>query len=160
MEVLTRDYGIISVDEGSIIRFDEGIFGFEEYHNYVLLDGSATGAATAGGSPFKCLQSLEESSLAFVLIDPFAVKPDYEFTLGEELAAALDIREMEDVAVLSIVVVPEDVSKACFNLKAPLVINARLRKGVQHIVDGDEYKVRHNILDELEKGRRLSQTSA
>ena len=154
MDVLTRDYGIISVGEESIIRFDDGILGFEGYHNYILLDDGS------GGSPFKCLQSMEESSLAFVLIDPFAVKPEYEIELDEELTASLDIRDMKDVVVLSIVVVPDDVSKACFNLKAPLVINARLRKGVQYIVDNDEYKVRHYILDELDKGKRESPTSA
>ena len=157
MDVMTRDYGIIPVDEGSIIRFDDGILGFEDYHNYVLLDG---GGGSGGGSPFKYLQSMEESSLAFVLIDPFAVKPDYEITVGEELAASLGITDMKDVVVLSIVVVPEDVSKSCFNLKAPLIINARLRKGAQHIVDSDEYKVRHYILDELEKGKRASPTPA
>jgi flagellar assembly factor FliW len=158
MDVLTRDYGIITVDVSSIIRFDEGILGFEEYHNYVLLDDNSGGGG--GGSPFKCLQSLEESSLAFTLIDPFAVMADYEIALDDGLVASLGISDMEDVVVLSIVVVPEDASKASFNLKAPLVINARQRKGAQYIVGSDEYLVRHYILDELDKGKRASKNSA
>ena len=145
MNVNTRDYGEIEVNETAIIQFEEGILGFEEYRNFVLLDDSN------GESPFRCLQSLEESDLAFVVIDPFIVKPDYEITLGEELLDRLGIDSKEDVLILAIVVVPEDVSQISFNLRAPVVLNVNQRKGMQYVVDNDRYRVRHLIFEELEK---------
>ena len=145
MNITTRDYGIIEVNEDSVIRFDNGILGFEEYQNFILLDDSN------GESPFRCLQSLEESDLAFVVIDPFIVKPDYEITLGEDLLERLDIKSKEDVLILAIVVVPEDVSLISFNLRAPIVLNVNQRKGVQYVVENDRYQVRHMIFEELEK---------
>jgi flagellar assembly factor FliW len=152
MEIVTRDYGTVDIDESSVIRFDDGIIGFEGYHDYVLLDDSS------GESPFRCLQSLEESSLAFILLDPFAVKPDYEISLDDGVTAELEIAGGEDVVILAIVVVPEDITKMSFNLKAPIVVNGRLRKGVQYIVDSNEYKVRHSVMEEIEntkkRGRR------
>jgi flagellar assembly factor FliW len=143
MEILTRDYGAINVDESSVIRFDDGILGFEERRDFVLLDG------VGEESPFKCLQSAEESGLAFVMLDPFIVKPDYEISLGDDLIDSLGIQSADDVAILAIVVVSENIEKMSFNLKAPVVINTRLRKAAQYVVDSDKYKVRHYIIDEL-----------
>ena len=145
MEIVTRDYGVIEINEELIIRFDDGILGFEPYKNYILLDDSN------GESPFRCLQSMEESDLAFILMDPFAVDPDYEITLGEDIVETLMIESSDDVLVLAVVVVPEDIKKTSINLKAPLVFNVKLRKGAQYIVDGDKYKIRHNVMDEIEK---------
>ncbi|MCL2165240.1 MAG: flagellar assembly protein FliW [Oscillospiraceae bacterium] len=145
MEIVTRDYGVININQELIIRFDEGILGFEMYKNYILLDDSN------GESPFRCLQSMEESDLAFILMDPFAVDPEYEITLGEDIVETLMIESSDDVLVLAVVVVPEDIKKTSINLKAPLVFNVKLRKGAQYIVEGEKYKIRHYVMDEIEK---------
>ena len=145
MEVNTRDYGVIDVDESAIIRFEDGIIGFEGYRDYVLIDDAA------GQSPFRRLQSVEDSGLAFILLDPFSVKPDYEFMMEDDLIERLSVENANEVVVLAIVVVPDDVKKISFNLKAPLVINANLRKGVQYVVDRSNYGVRHYLFEELER---------
>jgi flagellar assembly factor FliW len=154
VEILTRDYGEIVVDDASVIRFDDGILGFEEYRSYVLLDDSS------GESPFKCLQSIEESSLAFILLDPFTVKPEYEVSLGDDVIEALGIEAAGEVAILAIVVVPENIEKMSFNLKAPIVINTKLRKGAQYIVDSDKYRVRHYIMDEISNRKAADRQDA
>ena len=157
MEVATRDYGIVEIDESAIIRFEEGIIGFESYHDYVLLDSSDE------PSPFRSLQSIEDSSLAFMLLDPFTVRPDYEVEISEDAAALLSIADNEDIAIFAIVVVPDNIKMMSINLKAPIIINARVNKGAQYIVDKAEYSVRHYLTDEIEraKNRRLyeSQTA-
>ncbi|MDR1439382.1 MAG: flagellar assembly protein FliW [Clostridiales bacterium] len=153
MEILTRDYGKIVVDEASVIRFDEGILGFEEYRNFVLLDDSS------GESPFRCMQSMEESGLAFILLDPFIVKPEYEITLGDDIIEALGIKAVDEVVILAIVVVPEKIEHMSFNLKAPIVINTKLRKGMQYVVENDKYKVRHYIMGEINSQKAAAQQS-
>ena len=151
MEITTRDYGTVEIEESSIIRFDEGIIGFENYHEYVLLDGSDE------PSPFRCLQSIEDCGLAFMLLDPFIVRPDYEVEISEDAAAQLSIDSNEDIAIFAIVVVPENVKMMSYNLKAPIIINARVNKGAQYIVEKAEYGVRHYLTDEIErvKSQRL-----
>ena len=143
MEILTRDYGTIEVDEASVIRFEDGLFAFDDYHDYVLLDDSN------GESPFRCLQSIEESNLAFVMMDPFEIKSDYEIVLGEDLIESLDITELDGILILSIVSVPEDVKKSSINLRAPIIINVNKCKGAQYVVDNDQYRVRHYLINEV-----------
>ena len=194
MEILTRDYGVVEINAASIIHFDEGIIGFEDYHEFVLLDcsggenvgsgskvsgrshdngsgneeggsaydsnaGSEEGASGAGvgsnggSSPFRCLQSVEDGSLAFMLLDPFIVRPDYEVEIDDEVAARLSIENNEDIAIFSIVVVPENIKLMSFNLKAPIIINARVKKGTQYIVDNGDYGVRHYLADEIDRAK-------
>ena len=149
MEILTRDYGTVEIRESSIIRFSDGIIGFEGYHDYTLLD------IEDGSSPFKCLQSTEESSLAFILFDPFIVRPDYEVAIDDEAAARLSIDGNEEIVILAITVISEDIRAMSFNLKAPIVINARENKGIQYIVDNAEYGVRHYLSDEIERAKSM-----
>ena len=148
MKIRTRDYGEVEVDAASIINFDDGIIGFEECHDYILLDGGDD------MSPFKCLQSIDDCDLAFMLLDPFVVRPDYEAEIGDDAAARLSIDSDEDIAVFVIVVVPDDVKQMSFNLKAPIIINARAKKGAQYIVDNGDYSVRHYLADEIERLKR------
>jgi flagellar assembly factor FliW len=158
MEILTRDYGTVEIDKSAIIHFDNGLIGFEEYRDYVLLDIFPN----ERDSPFRCLQSLDERGLAFILINPFSVKPDYEISLDETIVKRLYLEDadignnVEDsdnncegsIVIMVITVIPEDITKMSFNLKAPLVINANIRKGEQYIVDNPKYKVRHYLSEE------------
>ncbi|MCL2060004.1 MAG: flagellar assembly protein FliW [Oscillospiraceae bacterium] len=151
MELMTRDYGVVDIDATSIIRFDEGIIGFEDYRDYVLLDGSDE------PSPFRCLQSVQDSSLAFMLMDPFIVRPDYEVEIDDEAATRLHIGSNEDIAIFVIVVVPENIKMMSINLKAPIIVNARVHMGAQYIVDKGDYSVRHYLADEVERTKSLQQ---
>ena len=150
MDILTRDYGTVDVDVSSIIRFENGIIGFEDFHEYVLLDCS-----TDEPSPFRCLQSTEESSLAFMLFDPYAVRPDYEVEIDDDAIDWLSIDNSDDIVIMAIVVVPDEIKMMTINLKAPIIINARVNKGIQYIVDNSEYSVRHLITEEVERARNI-----
>jgi len=146
MEILTRDYGTVEIDEALVIRFENGIIGFEDYHDYVLLD-----CGDDEPSPFRCMQSTEESSLAFMLFNPFVLRPDYEVIIDDDTTTMLEIDGNDDIVILAIVVVPDDVKLMSMNLKAPIIINARNNKGIQYIVDDAEYGVRHYLTDEVER---------
>lgn len=145
MTINTRHFGDIEIDDKGIIDFVEGLPAFEEYRRYVLLkDGDES-------SPFRWLQCIDNADLAFAIVDPFAVKKDYEVELSPENIKLLGIEKAEDVATYSIVVVPEDASKISMNLKAPIIINIKSNMGKQVILDTDKYGVRHYILEELRR---------
>lgn len=140
----TKYFGEIDVSEEQVLEFCNGIPGFEDVRKYILIDNEEE------GSPFKWLQGIEGSKPAFVLVDPFAVKRDYEIDLGDDVLKQLDIKEAGEVAVFCIVVVPQDIKKMTMNLQAPLIINMAKKVGRQLILDTDRYGVRHYIMEELQ----------
>ncbi len=145
MLLQTKHFGEIEIDEKSIIEFDSGLPGFEELKEYTLI-GSEDET-----SPFRWLQCVKEPQVAFAVANPFLIVRDYDFELGDDAARRLEIENGEDAVVYVILVVPEDYQKISMNLKAPLIINSRNKKGAQIILDTDKYTVRHYILDELRR---------
>jgi len=145
MQLNTKHFGTIEIEENRIIDFPNGIPGFENSKKYTVLgDGDES-------SPFKWLQSVDTPELAFAIVDPFAVKKDYDIEISDDALEQLEIKTHEEVLVYSIVVVPDDLSKISMNLKAPLIINTRNKKGAQVVLDTDRYSVRHYILEELRR---------
>jgi len=147
MILKTKFFGEIEIEEHHILNFEHGLPGFENYRKFVLIDSGEE------GSPFKYLQSFDEQRLAFVLVDPFAIKKDYEIELDDEVLKELKINDHSQVEVYSIVVVPEDINKMTMNLQAPVIINRSANCGKQVILDTDRYGVRHYVLEELHRGR-------
>jgi flagellar assembly factor FliW len=141
----TKHFGPIEIAEEGIINFPDGIPGFEDVNNFILL-------STEGEeSPFKWLQSTDRPELAFAVVNPFMIKNDYDIDIGEEIDRRLEICDISDVLVLSVIVVPEDISKTSMNLKAPIIINMKKKLGAQVVLDTDRYSVRHYILEELRR---------
>lgn len=143
MMVKTKHFGEMYIDENGIIDFPEGIPGFDELKKYILLSPASE------ASPFKWLQSVEDSTVSFAVADPFYIKSDYEVNLDDNVLKTLMIEDQKDVLVLSIVLVPSDASKASINFKAPVIINLNKKKAMQVILDTDTYGVRHYIAQEL-----------
>jgi len=145
MLLKTKYFGEIEISEKDILKFDSGLPGFEQLKEYILL-GSEDET-----SPFKWLQSVDEPEVAFAIANPFLIVRDYDFELSNENAKRLVIEKGEDIAIYVIVVVPEEFKKMSMNLKAPLIINSKNKRGAQIILDTDKYTVRHYILDELRR---------
>lgn len=145
MLLKTKHFGEINIDETRIVTFEEGIPGFEELKRFaVLYNGDEA-------SPFRWLQCVDDGQIAFVVTNPFAIVADYDIEIPEEVTDNLDIERLEDVMVLSIVVVPDDINEMTINLKAPIVINTKNNRGIQVILDTDRYSVRHYIIEELRR---------
>lgn len=141
----TANFGELEVKEDEVIIFEDGLPGFESIKKFIIINTDEE------NSLFSWLQSLENPNLAFVIINPVYFRKDYLVTIDDVTISSLKIEAQEDVAIYSIVVVPKDVSKISANLKAPLIINLKNKKGKQVILDNGEYHVRHYILEELQK---------
>jgi len=141
VKVLTKAYGMVEVNERQKITFPSGLFGFESLKDYVLLD--------AEQKPFYWLQSLDEEKIAFVLIDPFLFRPDYEMDIDNEELVPIGITDPEKAVIFTIVTVPSDNSPMTANLQGPLVINRDSRLGVQAVLTDSRWKTKHDILAEL-----------
>ncbi|WAM37233.1 flagellar assembly protein FliW [Caldicellulosiruptor acetigenus] len=137
--VKSRVFGELEVSEENIIFFEEGIPAFENLKKFVIIKEDE--------SPFYWLQSIEDKDIAFVIINPFEIKPDYEFDLPDEVVSKLEIDSPQNVAVFCIVVIPEDVKQTRVNLKAPIIINVNKRKGMQYLLDDERYPLRYYLFE-------------
>jgi len=141
VKVATKAYGLIDVDERQKIIFPQGLFGFENLKNYLLLD--------AERQPFYWLQSIEMEQVAFVLLSPFLFRPDYELNISNEELAEIGIHSPEKALVFSIITIPPDGSPMTANLQGPLVINRDTRTGKQAVLSDTRWKTKHDIMAEL-----------
>ena len=145
MLIDTRHFGQIEIDEKGIIDFPEGLPGFEYVKKFVLLSNSDE------DNVFWWLQSVDKPDLAFVVIDPKYIKEDYEVDVPDGEVEVLNIDGKCDITVLSIVVVPEDITQMTANLKAPIIINNTNKKGKQVVLDCKNYSIKHYIMQELKQ---------
>lgn len=146
MKLNTKNFGELDIDEKKIISFPEGLPGFEEEKEFVIINNEDE------ENPFCWLQSVKNPDLAFVIVDPFFVFSDYSVDLSETVQEKLKIKDEKDVAVYSIVVVPEDLKKMTANLLGPIVINVRERLGKQVILDDPRYTTKHYIFPQEDRG--------
>ena len=139
MIIDTARFGQLDIDPQAIVNFKPGLLAFEALREYVLVD-------VPENPDFKWLQSTEEPDLAFLLVDPFVVKPEYRVELQVEMMEKLDICQPEDVLVYTIVSVPVGgFREATTNLIGPLVINWREKQGSQLVLEKDNLLVKYPL---------------
>ncbi len=148
MKLETKPFGEIEIEEKQKISFPSGILGFEDIKEFALLNAEQW--------PFYWLQSTEVPDLAFILIDPRIIYPEYNPDVDRDdySEILLDKSDIKDMLIFSIVTIPEDHKKMSANLQGPVIINKNKRLGKQFISINPNWKTRHYILEELsEKGR-------
>lgn len=144
MEITTKVFGTINVDEEKIVTFENGIIGFCDLKRFMLIhDAEQENAAITW------LQSIDEPAFAMPVMDPLLVNETYDPIIEDELLKCLGDLSVDDILVLVTVTVPSDLTKMTCNLMAPIIINADNRKACQVITEGDEYPVRYPIYDIL-----------
>ena len=117
----TSRFGDLEVEDSRIINFPEGIPGFSSLKRYVLMDYKDT--------PLKWLQSVDDPHVAFIVATPDTVTTGYRVSVDEPAMRILDLKQKEDLAVLLILRV--ETGKVIANLKAPLLLNSALMRGMQ-----------------------------
>lgn len=151
MQINSRLFGEIDINDDKIISFESGIIGFEEYTKYALIFDSEKESKNG----ILWLQSMEESQLAFPVIDPMQICDGYNPIVEDEWLEPIGgISNIDDIYVLAVLTVPSDLTKMTANLKAPLIINTETKKGCQMIVNNEEYSVRYNVYEYIERIRK------
>jgi flagellar assembly factor FliW len=139
MMIKTARLGELVVETRNIIDFNPGLLGFEDLTSFVLVD-------IAEIPNFKWLQSIENTELAFLLVDPFTIKKGYCVELNDDVLEKMEISVPEDVLVYSIVTVPKSGFKdATTNLVGPLIINWTKKKGKQIIFERDNNTIKYPL---------------
>lgn len=139
MLINTKFLGEVEIKESEIISFNQGLPGFREYQQFILLSLDAD-------LPLAVLQSTEEATIGFVVAFPFAFKQDYAFDLSDEDKEDLQIEKEEDVLTYSIVTLQENFVDSTINLLAPIIININKKLGKQIVLqDSEAYPLRFPV---------------
>ncbi len=149
MEITTKVFGTITIDDDKIIQFPNGIIGFPDLTEFTLVHDEEKGTES-----IHWLQSLQEPAFAMPVMDPLIVCPDYNPEVDDELLKVIGEIIPEELLVLVTVTVPKDLTKMSVNLRGPVVINAAEKKAIQIIVEGDEYPVKFPIYDILNNNKQ------
>ena len=124
LEIESR-LGKRNVDPTKIIEFPRGLVGFEGEHRFVLLQ-------IKPDAPLLVLQSIQTPQLGLLVTDPKFFLKDYVPQINEAERTLLQIKNLNDVAVLVTVTIPQgEPDKATLNLTGPIVINHHSCVGVQ-----------------------------
>ncbi len=127
----TSRFGELRIDPDTVVRMVDGIPGFAEFTRFVLLEVSPD-------EPLYWLQSVDDGELAFLCCVPWPYFPDYALELGDDDEAALDVDDVADLLVLTLLTVDRENDMVTANLLGPLVVNQRSRIARQVVMAGDQ----------------------
>jgi flagellar assembly factor FliW len=115
-------FGEFTVPVETVISIPSGIIGFPHTSKFVMLDHK---------HPFSWLHSVEDPNLAFVVVDGFEFGQQFDVKppVGDK---DTDLKADDEY----------DPRLTTANLKAPVFVNMRNRKGVQIIIDDPRYSTR------------------
>lgn len=138
-ELNTKYFGKLSYTDEELIHFEEGLFGFEAQHDFILI------CFEENSDSMLCLQSVSEESLAFIVINPFHFLPQYAPQLTESDLNSLKVDDENKLLFYVICVVQEPIQNSTANLKCPIVIHSETKKAKQVILDDTLYSFKHSF---------------
>ena len=120
------------------VQLPMGLLGFERIKDYLIV-------SNPDEEPFWWLQAKGDTALAFVVINPFLVVPDYNPDIPQSDTEFLGLNEPDDALLLNIVTVHKQ-GHATMNLKGPIVVNRHTLIAKQVVIaNASDYSVNHPL---------------
>ena len=126
----TLHFGEVELDDEFIFKFPEGLLGFEEYNQFVLISHEDT-------EPIKWLVSIDDPSIGFPLISPWII--DIEYNPGKSI-------DLSKEAVLAVVTLAKKNEDMTANLKAPLIFDTNTQTGKQFVLSSEKYSTNEQVI--------------
>lgn len=131
---VTNRFAEVGFDDDDVIEFPWGIPGFASLKRFLAL-------SLPERPNFIWLQSLEDPSVALPTADPWQAFPDYRPQLPSYAAAALNLQQPDDFAILCVIVTDSDTGEIAMNLLAPIVVNVKTWRARQVVLENSGYSV-------------------
>ena len=125
LAIETSRFGTLEIDDNKVITFPDGLLGFSNLKHYILLDYKDTA--------LKWLQSVGDPYIAFIVVEPTVLYPNYSINLDSTIREFLQLKNDYDLIIFLTIRVEE--KKVIANLNGPLLINATLMRGFQIVID-------------------------
>lgn len=88
---------------------------------------------------FSTLVALNEEQIRFTLCNPYALLPEYDFEIPDEMKTLLEIEEDSSIGVYAVVVMQNPLENSMVNLLAPVIVNLEKNYLAQVSLDGMDY---------------------
>ena len=145
LSIETPRFGTITFEKEEVIEFPAGLPGFDQEHEFLLVEPEAS-------RPLCFLQSVRDSALSFVCAPVGLVQPDYEGSLSkmdrEILALPLELLTpglcLEWLTILCF----ERPDLPTANLLGPVVVRRDVGFGVQSVREDSRYSARQPLFAE------------
>ena len=147
MDINTRDFGTVSVEEDALYRFPEGLYGFEDIHEFCIFSQSFDGEMD-----FIYLQATDSQYPCFLIFEPWDFYPGYTPSLTEGDLKSLEVKGPEELIFLSIATISLNPEELSLNVKSPVVLNPKTRIGRQVILENRDYPIRFQPFLNSRKG--------
>lgn len=131
MKTIQSRFGEIEYDPDNTLLFPEGLIGFEDLRDFVVMPNEKEG-------PLFWIQSIDDPQVAFILTDPTSFYFDYKVVPDGRERQKLGIDENADCLIVSVVSVPED-RKITLNLAAPILFAPESNRALQVILEGTKF---------------------
>jgi flagellar assembly factor FliW len=141
LSIDSKKLGKISVAADNVITFPQGLLG-AKFQRFALLEDPRL-------APCAVLQCVENPELAFIVMEPWKAVPDYK--PGSLVSALRDLgaESLQDLQVLVVMTIPRDQSQEpTANLLGPILLNRKLHRGKQVIIESPQYSNKHRIVPE------------
>lgn len=139
----TSRFGKIELNQEDILNFPEGILGFQDLRNFVLLDDP-------NDEIFAWLQSCETPHVAFPVLEPELFAENYKVNLTKSDLESLKLDSANKAKYFSIITIPDDPTQMTANLKAPIVININQKIARQCVLQDNSLAIREPIFTKLQ----------
>lgn len=149
MRITTLRFGELEIPDDKLIQMAKPVLGFEQLKKFCIIEGEDF-------EPFLWFQSVEEPSVAFIIVNPIFFNPDYHIEVNPKEIEELDIADIKTVETYAIVSIPSDPKRMSINLQGPILINTKTRLAKQLILVNSKYKVKHYMVDsKTESGKEV-----
>lgn len=133
MNKIASRFGEIEYDPSSVLNFPEGLIGFEELRDFVVMPNEKEG-------PLFWIQSIDDPQVALVLTDPTNFFLDYSVAPEEGESQKINLKDDEQFFSLVVVTVHPD-RQITLNLAAPILFAPQSNKAIQVILDNSGYDI-------------------
>lgn len=129
-KIITLQFGELYIEPKHIFYFPDGLLGFEDLREFVLISEEET-------IPFKWLISIEKPVIGFPLLSPWHI--DVSYNPGDDF-------NLEKEVIFVVVTLEDEKGLMTANMKAPIILDVETQKGRQVILPTDKYTPNHVIL--------------
>lgn len=163
MKIQNDYYGEVEYAQEDLVSIPAGFLGFSSLTSYLPI------CLSEDEGSLLLMQSVEQSDIAFVMINPAFLCPDYSPVLAEEDLSLLDVSDSGELSYYVLCVIHDNYLENTVNMKCPLAINPCTRIGRQVILENSDYGYRHalssfpNILDSVkseDEGDKYADTAS
>jgi flagellar assembly factor FliW len=141
--IKTSRFGLVELKSEDVLTFPEGLLGFQNLRQFVLLDDP-------NDDIFAWLQSCELPSIAFPVLEPELFGHKYAVNLNRNDLESLKLQADQTPGYLTIITIPDDATEMTANIKAPIVINVRDRIARQCVLQDNNLAIKEKIFTKLQ----------